>query len=230
MPTVQQTIHDRLVSETAKEYRSRGFEVQEKPLSETLPDFLREFSPDFIATTPEGQFILAEVKTKGIMRQADYWTRLRDAISAHPEWELRLIINNEREEELTDASKPLIAQDAIEECLSEGQRLVKRSLPEVALVVIWMAIEVILREMAQSKNLILPREDPATLITALTSEGLLERGDYKMLLDIRSKRNQAAHGHQPDAPAEAAKQALTIARRLLKQQSRGRTAAIAATG
>ena len=225
MTTMPQTIHERLVSETAQDYRGQGFEVQEKPLPDSMPDFLREFQPDLILKTPEGRHILAEVKAKGIVRRVDYWPRLRDAIAAHPEWELRLIVNNRREEELINASKPLIAQDEVETWLKAGQRLSRQNLPEAALLIIWSALESILRDQAQAEKLKLQSEDPEVLITTLTSEGSLDYDDYGALMKILPMRNQAAHGRRPDNPVEAVKQTLAIARRLLRERARLQEAA-----
>ena len=214
--------YERLVSETAAEYREQGYLTQENPPSKDLPEFLRKFHPDIIARSPDDRFLFVEVKTKEKVRRIDHWRELRDAIAQLPEWELRLVVNNQREDELITASKPLYAWEEIEATLRAGERLSRQKVWNAAFVTAWVALEAILRRQAQAENIPLQDEAPGTLITTLTSNGSLNYEDYGLLMSLLPQRNQAVYGHQPDDLEDTAKKTLKVARRLLKQFDRGR--------
>ena len=82
MPTIMQSAHDRLVREVADSYVRRGYLVEIEPLEEDLPEFLDGFRPDLLARKP-GDNIVVEIKSRGKVRQVDYWTRLGNTVKGH---------------------------------------------------------------------------------------------------------------------------------------------------
>ncbi len=214
----------RFLGEVADRYIRRGFSVEVEPPQHRLPDFLQGFYPDLLATTPD-EHIFVEVKGSGKTYAVDYWERLQEAIKSHPGWRMELIVNNHREEELVEASRPLYSEHDIDERLRAGQRLAKRGLHDSALLVVWSALEAILRRLSQAKRLELPNETPATLITLLTSEGVLDRDDYDVLIKTLPLRNQVAHGHQAENIADVFARVRKIAARLFREQSTKKIAA-----
>lgn len=217
--------HDRLVQETADRYSNKGYSVLIEPRMEALPEFLRGFQPDLIAQTPENENVFVIVGFNDSAKKTEQWAHLQAVIAAHSNWKLELVVKKWRGEASSNAAQPLLSEGEIEARIRAGQRLARQELYDSALLTVWAALEAILRRIIQTEKVELQNESPGALISTLTFEGLLDREDYKTLRDILPQRNQAAHGHRPDNPAEAVKQMMAIARRLLRERARLQAAA-----
>lgn len=215
-----QSVHARLIREAADDYIRKGYSVIIKPRDEELPSFLESFDPDMIVYTPEGSFV-ADVKIGDRVRGEEYWKRLHEAIKTQPGWQSVFITDNGREQELVQAEKPVISPEEVESRLQTGQQLAEQGLLDSALIVIWAALEAVLRDLSRKEGLHLPYQGSAPLVTAMYTQGSLERSDYDTLMAILEARNQAAHGFQVEnLERSLVEKAQKIAQRLLRKQRR----------
>ncbi|HET8772167.1 MAG TPA: hypothetical protein VFP80_00185, partial [Thermoanaerobaculia bacterium] len=85
------------IDELASEYRRNGYAVWIHPAAHELPEFLREFEPDLIATSPQGN-VVVEVKTSSAVA-ADQMTRLAEAVERQSGWRFEVVfaINRSRQ-------------------------------------------------------------------------------------------------------------------------------------
>jgi hypothetical protein len=192
---VFQAAGNRLLREIAQDYIRQGYPVTIRPLPEDLPEFLREFDPDLLVTTPESK-VVVEVKGSGKLRPDGFFERLHEAIQAHPGWSTEFILDYNREKELREAFLPVLTFDEIQERLEAGQQLVEAGLLDSALLVTWSGVEGMLRQMTAYENITVPNQGAGALITLLYSEGSLSRADYDKLKKMLEIRNLAAHGFQ----------------------------------
>ena len=65
--------HLRAQRKLAREYRRLGYDVAEQPRGESLPGFLRGFSPDLIATRDDDRAVV-EIKTAESEVDPQSWT------------------------------------------------------------------------------------------------------------------------------------------------------------
>lgn len=216
MQIIPQSAHDRMVREIADSYIRQGYPVQIMPLDTDLPDFLRGFQPDMIVTTPEAR-IVVHVKTRGNGRSSEYWEGLKRAVETQPSWRLEYVLDNRREEELVTTEQPVLTAQEMEARLQASQQLAELGLFDSALVVTWAAIEAALREASRTEGLQLPNQGAGPLITALYTDGDLEREDYTALMLMLKVRNQAVHGFRVEGiDRSLIDRAQEIARRLME--------------
>lgn len=219
MINIVQSVHNRLVREEADRYIRQGYSVQIQPTDAELPAFLHGFQPDMIVTTPEGK-IVVEVKTRENVRPSGYWEELTRAVEKQTGWRFRLVLDNRREEELVGAEQPVISREQIDEQLLAARMLADLGILGGALLLTWATIEAVLREASRAQGLQLPNQGPGPLITALYTEGNLEREDYETLRRTLQARNQAVHGFQVEnIDRSLIDQVQTIAKRLLDKAS-----------
>jgi len=187
-----------MVREAADRYIRNGFPVQIMPMDADVPEFLRGFRPDLIVTTPEGR-IVVNVKTKGTARASENLEDLKKVVESHPGWRYQYYLDNRREDELVSAEQPVLTPDEIETRLQASQHLADIGLLDSALVVAWSSIEAVLWEASRSEGLSLPNQGAGPLVTALYTDGDLDREDYLALMQILKVRSQAAHGFHSEA-------------------------------
>ncbi|MCI0488772.1 MAG: hypothetical protein L0229_19450 [Blastocatellia bacterium] len=173
----------------AEEYKQRGYRVTVSPSPKRLPGFLSEFRPDIVAEGSD-ESVVIEVKSSGRVRGTDYWKKLSSVVQQHPGWRLELVVNDIS----TRHTPETIDKELIEERLQEGRRLAEQGMLAASLLITWSAAEAAMRLASKSHEIELPDLRPATVISRLYSDGLLERDEYDFLLDCMRIRNGVAHG------------------------------------
>ena len=100
--------------------------------------------------------------------------------------------------------------------LEEGQRLAEQSMLAASLLITWSAAEAAMRRASKHNEIELPDLRPATVITRLYTDGLVEREEYDFLLECMRLRNIVAHGfNQGRIKASSLKRLQHISLRLL---------------
>jgi uncharacterized protein YutE (UPF0331/DUF86 family) len=173
----------------AELYKERGYKVTVSPRPNRLPKFLSKFKPDIVAEGPN-ESVVVEVKSSNKVRDTNYWRELTAIVQRHPGWRLELVVNNSSKAQNLET----INQKLINERFQEGQQLSKQGMLAASLLIIWSALEAAMRIASKKNEVDLPDLRPATVITRLYSDGLLEREEYDFLLDCMRLRNSVAHG------------------------------------
>jgi hypothetical protein len=88
---------------------------------------------------------------------------------------------------------------------------------EAALLITWSASEAAMRLVCKKQKVDLPDFRPATLITRLYTDGIIEREEYDQLMRTMHMRSAVAHGLRQDGvDAEAIEQLRQLTLRLLR--------------
>lgn len=180
---------DKRVYEVAEEYKQRGYKVIIEPSPKQLPEFLTTFRPDLIAENPS-ESVVIELKSFDKARPEEYWSKLATTIQQHPGWRFELIVNDMAKRQRPET----ITRDKINKLLEEGQRLAKERTLNASLLLMWSAAEAAMRLASKSHDVDLPDLRPATVISRLYTDGVLERREFDFLLDCMRIRNTIAHG------------------------------------
>jgi uncharacterized protein YutE (UPF0331/DUF86 family) len=203
---------DRRLYEIADEYKLRGYKVTISPSPRQLPEFLRHYEPDLIAEGPDDS-VVVEFKSRRKASEAGRWAELARMIQQHPGWRLDLVLGGERQQE-----RPVtIDRTEIERRLKDATRLASENRGDAALLLTWSAAEAAMRLASREQEVDLPDYRPATVITRLYSDGIIDREDYDLLMQTMRLRNAVAHGFRHEAIDEkSVEQLRQIARRLLR--------------
>nr|WP_309688173.1 hypothetical protein [Armatimonas sp.] len=202
------TQHTQKVLEVADDYRRRGYIVYVEPTEKNLPPFLQGFHPDLVAEGLEDS-VVVEVNKIG-SKAAKFWPQLMERIQQHPGWRLE-VVGLDRD---ADQVYPLLAAPEIERRLEQGQRLLRGTSTDVALLVIWSAVEAILRHISEKTNLETPDYRTGSLITRLYSNGEMDKEDYDALIQGMSCRNSLAHGFSVAITKEDVRKIIATTKRL----------------
>ncbi|HUG16234.1 MAG TPA: hypothetical protein VMM78_14615 [Thermomicrobiales bacterium] len=202
MTTAIETRERRRLTELAREYRERGYEVITQPQEDDLPAFLRGFQPDMVARR-EGDDVVIEVVTKQSLRETSQRIKqLTDAVAPHAGWRFELVVTNPR----TDSSEPPHGDEpAIQEImkrLGDARELLREGQAENAGLVAWAATEAALRSLARRHDVSLDRLEPGYVLKQLSVLGLLSSEDLDLMQDAMRERDLIAHGFLAEPGAE----------------------------
>lgn len=182
------------VYDIAEEYKQRGYRVTIEPTPKELPQFLSRFKPDVVAVGPD-ESVVIEVKSSNKLRGLNYWQELTEAIQQHPGWRFELVVDNATKRKLSET----ITSEQIKELVRDGRRLADEGMLRPALLILWSAAEAAMRLAGFEYEVDLPDFRPATIISRLYTDGVLEREDYEFLMSCMRRRNSIAHGFQEES-------------------------------
>jgi hypothetical protein len=182
---------DSRLRDIAEQYEQRGYKVTVSPRARQLPRFLSKFRPDMVAERAD-ESVIIEVRSSAKERSNDYWNELSKVVQQHPGWRLELVFNP-----TLKAKRPsTINQEQILLRLQEGEQLANQEMLAAALLITWSATEAAMRLASEHDEIELPDLRPATVITRLYTDGILERKEYDFLLECMQMRNHVTHGFQ----------------------------------
>jgi len=202
----------RRLASIAAEYENKGFQVKLRPADGDLPEFLRGFEPDLIATG-NGESMVVEVKAgKELVEEEQSIAAIEAALRNRPGWRFELVIDGSDPDFGPSLTAPQI-ETAIEEAneLERGGRVV------AALLLLWSATEAVLRLLAARENVDLESPAAGYVTKRLYTLGLLGREQYRILDEAVRLRNQAAHGFQVSVTRQDLANVAAIARELLSE-------------
>jgi hypothetical protein len=201
----------------ASRYRAEGYEVVVDPRGPELPEALRQFSPDLLARRGD-ELVVAEVRRRrpggGRWREVE---RLAEVTRTLPGARFDLVVLDDAEDGPEAASRDWSA-DEIQRALADVEKLVEEKRTAPAILLLYAALEPEFRAIAARESVFVPGFGINRLISALTSEGVISRRDYRTLMDGLDARNAIAHGLRPDTVLDGAalRRLLATARRLAR--------------
>jgi len=164
--------------------RGEGWDVTADPPVELIPEQLRSYQPDMIASRGDERLIV-EVKTLGSRKEpsADL-SDLAEFIKQVLHWQLQVYWLGE--DVTPEGAAVLHSRARRAEALADSD-------PEAALMLAWSAIEGQLAQKA-AKTEEKPRWLGSTLLGELYSRGSINDQDYQLLRDAYLARSRVAHG------------------------------------
>jgi hypothetical protein len=204
--------HERqFLARVASEYESRGYRVTLLPAASDMPEFLASFEPDLIAIG-NNESVVVEVKGRKELANPQPIAAIEAAIRNRPGWRFELIIDGAKNE-----NGHVLGVPAIVALIDEATELQQNDHTVAALLLVWSAIEGILRLLAARESVELESAAPAYVTSRLYMLGLLDREQYRVLDDAVRIRNRAAHGFQSSITREDLTNIALIARQLLSE-------------
>lgn len=178
----------------ADEYRDKGYAVSFHPIPEDLPDFLRSYRPDMIVRRGE-EAVVIEVKSRSSLSSSStqYLRNLAQAVEQHPGWRFELVVTNPDDTTYSQKAEGSFQEHEIRSRLQVAKQLSEQH-PESAILYSWSLVEATLRLIAEKEEISLQRFDPLYLVKRLTTEGVISRSEYQILMNALSLRNAIAHG------------------------------------
>lgn len=187
------------VEELRRDYQAKGFsELEPKRVAEALR---RTYEPDLAFKLGDHVDVI-EIKSKQRPQTAMQIRRLRKIIEARPNWHFRFVVVPK-----CPAALPTInAEDSVARRLTAARDLA-RSDRELAIIQLWMAIEICLRRLLESHGEHPPSDATVMeMARSLRRLGELDDEDLQLLEKGYRARNLAVHGFRlpPDQNPPAA--------------------------
>jgi REase_AHJR-like len=214
-----------LLERIAEDYRRRGFEVLIEPKGKDLPEFLADATPDMIANRAN-EYLVIEVKRAPKAVDPEQVAAISKRLAAHPGWRL-VLMAPEPPYRGIDSDLLTLDEQSIKDRFDEASTLIAQGHAEAALMLAWSATEALLRLIASRYKVKTDRLDPAALLRALASEGVLNSDDLHQLNSTYQMRSAFAHGLRPsrvdmDELARATNGLGKLSKRWLRQLPKAR--------
>jgi hypothetical protein len=189
-----------VIASVAEDYRRRGYDVDVVPRGARLPEFLGGFEPDLIARSPADS-VVVEVKVGTRTSVAERFRDVAERVSRQPRWRFSLVfVNPDQADEISSAQPAPLSM--LRERAHNADGLLEAGQSEAAFLLLFSALEGILRLLGQRAHLPLENLPPSTLIRELYSAGEINRAQFESLMRFLPIRNQLVHGFRPQEPLD----------------------------
>ncbi len=197
MTTTTNILEREQIKQLADQYRNQGYDVIFKPGPDFLPEFIQNYRPDLLLRRND-ESVIVEVKSHSDLDTAtgQFLRGVAEKVNQQPGWRFELIMTNSNQKFSTLKIEQSLQEDDIRSRLTTARELSQYSL-EAAFLYAWSLVEATLRLITQKEKLQVEILNSLTLIKKLTSEGLLDRAQYHLLMHSQSLRNIVVHGFKP---------------------------------
>ena len=192
--TVTYQTESEKINELADSYRNDGYEVIIEPRGNSLPFDLGGYMPDLIARKGDSGFIV-EVKSQAAPVSVDSLVELAREVRLHEGWRLILVTAQDIPESTVIGNDDQgYSWGQIAEQLDHADRIAKLHEPEAAYLIMWIALERVLRLHAVKAALPIERLATTSVIRQLYSQGELSMDQLDSALACYEERNRVVHG------------------------------------
>lgn len=207
------------LQEIAAEYQARGYEVLVEPGADKLPEFLASFRPDLVARGPN-ESVVVEIKVGTKTAASERFRELAETIQRQPGWRFSLVVIDPRSDEVAPPTQQLLDRKDIAARLERANELLNTGTVDAAFLLLWVAVEALLRHIATREGLPLERVPSSSLMKELFSLGLLSRSQLDVAQRAFSVRNALVHGFETTRLDETARELAQLAQQLLSELDR----------
>lgn len=219
MNNVSHEAYRQKLQEIAAEYEAGGYEVLVEPRPEQLPEFLAGFRPDLVARGPN-ESVVVEVKVGTRTAASERFRELAETIQRQPGWRFSLVVIDPRSDEVAPPTQQLVARQEIVDRLGRANELLKTGATDAAFLLMWVAVEALLRHIATREGLPLERVPSSSLMKELFSLGILSRSELDVAQRAFSVRNALVHGFATTRLDETSRELAQFAQKLLLELDR----------
>jgi hypothetical protein len=186
-------IQSDLLDPAADYYRRHGYEVR-MPLSKgDLPPFVKSFRPDFVAIRGRDKLLVLVQKAAGTPPKS-VPDALFDRLRENPEWTLEYYYVQGRRDVLERIEDtPALTSREIAKRASEARKLLSNGHREAALLLVWSALEAVMRNFAAKQGLDI-RGGAEAISSTLVANGYLEHSHHVLFQRVVPIRNALVHG------------------------------------
>jgi uncharacterized protein YutE (UPF0331/DUF86 family) len=192
MKAARRTGHP-ILDMVADHYRRQGYVVKLQPNGADLPSFIAPFRPDLVAIRGNDKRLVV-VKRRPKMGPTPGSDSLLERLKSHPEWTLEYYYAEGHRDvwESIDETGALTAKD-IARRMIEAKTLLSQGHREAAFVLIWSAIEAVMRNFVAKRNLEI-RGGAEAISSALVADGYLDHSYHQVFQRMVPIRNALVHG------------------------------------
>lgn len=187
----------RRIKEIAKDYESKGYIVTLEPNNSSLPDFLKGFNVDLLATSNDDN-VVVEVKSSDSNMNYDQLEKLANIVKGKNNWRFELVFTNPKNQTYNDKLTVINAED-IHIRINEIQNLIKYNSVDSAFLLGWATLEASMRLKLDSLSKDDLLQKPSLyLLKSLFSYGVINQIQLKKLEILNENRNQIIHGFESE--------------------------------
>ncbi len=209
--------------ELAEQYRREGYNVIVEPGPTDLPFELGRYRPDLLVRKEQGGF-LVEVKTRADRLSVDQLSSVADEVKKHPGWRFLLVTGQDvASEGLPGKEDEAASWDDISNRIHHAQRLEQTGDNEAAFLILWIALEQLLRIHARQAAIPVERLSPSIMIRQLYSLGELSFQQFDVALECQRTRNRLVHGFPAGDLVSSTYQLAALVSELLAEWSASKT-------
>jgi hypothetical protein len=158
--------------------------------------------------------VVVEMVVGGRTSVAERYREIAELVKREPGWRFSLVyVNPDRPDEVLDAPLPSIAQ--LQARLHNADSLVESNQIEAAFLLLWSALEGVLRLIGHNANPPLESLPSSTLFRELYSAGEISRESFESAMQLLQVRNRLAHGFQVGIDGARVEQLSGLVERLL---------------
>lgn len=212
----------------AKEYESEGYSVILHPEGDQVPAFAAGLKLDMIGTCGEEKVVIEIKERRSALNEDPTVQTIANLVDQQPGWRFDLIIlepETPLQRVVEKAQEP--SKEQIREILNRAQMACSANLTEMALIFAWAGMEAAMRRISKDGEWY-GRTTPLPLLSALYSNGFLNRKEFDTARTAWSIRTQAVHGFViPEIDSLLIEEVMAIATKLISSEE---TQTVAATG
>ena len=190
------------VAALAAQYQEQGYAVQREPAPDCIPFSLGNYRPDLLAEKA-GEHLLIEVKNRLTPVSIGRLRDIAELVNQQPGWRF-LFVNAGPDSEDDHLPQEPLSWSSIASRIAQAKRLHQTGDSEAAILLLWSALEALLRRHAESMDLPLAHLSALALLDYLYSEADLSFEHFDQAKKLLAGRNQLAHGFPlSEAPQQA---------------------------
>lgn len=213
------------IHELTRSYEEQGFVVKPEPGARDLPFDLGGYVPDLLVEKDD-QHLLVEVKPAGVPLSADRLQTLAATVRQHAGWRFLLVTADDVVAGLLPASVgELVSWQVVAERARRAEHLLNLGETDAAFLMLWSALEALLRHHAAQVSLPIERLPTAALLDYLYSQGELPFAQFEQAQAALQVRNRLAHGYEATETSRETRPLHTLVADLLQEWQHTRNAA-----
>lgn len=200
----------------AKELEEQGYTVTLEPDPASIPFDLRNYRPDLIATSAQGNLIV-EVKTRGDSRSIERYKEIAEEVGKHKGWRFMLSTIDECYQNENPEIKQELSDDAIGRALAKVESLLKSDSFELAIPYLWTVYISGMRSEGRRKGLPMDATNDRSVINYMYSMGQISASEYEESIAFLSIRNKLIHTFETEHSKSEVQSLVDFAKKMLRE-------------
>lgn len=183
MKTVMdQSLEREVQGKVARKYRRMGYDVQENPAPDLLPDFMQGTRPDIVARS-QADNVVVEIKRHRALKGSNELVSVAESVSGHPGWRFELIVLED-----ADAGKAALSDAAYRGILDLVRVATSNNLFGMACIYLVTVMVLTVRDLAKRGGISANKAD-RSLIIDLGFKGILPHDLVERCLNALALRD-----------------------------------------
>jgi uncharacterized protein YutE (UPF0331/DUF86 family) len=182
-----------ILGAVADDYRRQGYTVKLHPKRADLPSFTKSLRPDLVAVRGAEKRLIV-IKDRFEVASKPVSSSLIERMKEHPGWALEFYyVKGQRDVLETIEETQALRPKEIAKRTSEARKLLLDGHWEAALVLVWSALEAVMRNFAAKRNLKI-RGGAEAISSSLVASGYLNHSHHRLFQQVVPIRNALVHG------------------------------------